>query len=48
MNMSTKLYPPQIAGALPAFCKTYDVLSDLSLGAKMTIPFTMNEGVGEA
>lgn len=46
--MSTKLYPPQIAGALPAFCKTYDVLSDLSLGAKMTIPFTMNEGVGEA
>lgn len=46
--MSTKLYPPQIAGALPAFCKTYDVLSDLTKGARMTIPFTMNAGVGEA
>ena len=46
--MSTKLYPPQIAGSLPAFCKTYDILKDLSLGAKITIPFIMNAGVGEA
>lgn len=46
--MSTKLYPPQIAGALPAFCKTYDILQDLSIGAKITIPFIMNAGVGEA
>ena len=46
--MSTKLYPPQIAGALPAFCKTYDILKDLSIGAKITIPFIMNAGVGEA
>lgn len=46
--MDTKLYPPQIAGALPAFCKTYDILQDLSTGAKITIPFTMNAGVGEA
>ena len=46
--MSAKLYPPQIAGSLPAFCKTYDILKDLSLGAKITIPFIMNAGVGEA
>ena len=46
--MSTKLYPPQITGSLPAFCKTYDILKDLSLGAKITIPFIMNAGVGEA
>ena len=43
--MSTKLYPPQIAGALPAFCKTYDILQDLSVGARITIPFVMNAGV---
>lgn len=48
MSINTKLYPPQIAGALPAFCKTYDILQDLSTGAKITIPFTMNAGVGEA
>ena len=46
--MSTKLYPPQIAGSLPAFCKTYDILQDLSTGARITIPFIMNAGVGEA
>ena len=46
--MSAKLYPPQIAGSLPAFCKTYDILKDLSIGARITIPFTMNAGVGEA
>ena len=46
--MSAKLYPPQIAGSLPAFCKTYDILKDLSIGARITIPFIMNAGVGEA
>ena len=46
--MSTKLYPPQLAGSLPAFCKTYDILQDLSTGARITIPFVMNAGVGEA
>lgn len=46
--MGTKLYPPQLAGSLPAFCKTYDILQDLSTGARITIPFVMNAGVGEA
>lgn len=46
--MDNKLFPPQIAGSLPAFYKAYDLLTNLSTGAKITVPFVMNAGVGEA
>ena len=35
--MATRLYPPAIAGTLPAFCGT----------EKLSVPFSMNRGVNQ-
>jgi hypothetical protein len=37
--MATKLYPPYIAGTLPAFYLNYDSSNKVITGAKITIPF---------
>ena len=42
--MATKLYPPQLEGALPAFYKTYDTNGKLK-GLTLTIPFGINRTV---
>ena len=43
--MSTKLYPPTIEGALPAFYLNYDASSKVLKPSTLTVPFTMNNGV---
>lgn len=44
--MATKLYPPQIAGTLPAFYKTYDSTSNVLRETYIKIPFTESAVVG--
>lgn len=44
--MQNKLYPPQIAGSLPAFYLTRDSISNNVLDTELTIPYSMNQGVG--
>ena len=44
--MAIKLYPPQIAGSLPAFYKTYNKTTGEATGIALRIPYTMNQGVG--
>ena len=46
--LNEKLYPPQLAGTLPAFCKTYNPDTGVCTGAELTIPFTMNQAVSES
>lgn len=47
--MATKLYPPQLEGALPAFYKNYDIDEDTDkrdlVGVSITIPFGLNRAV---
>lgn len=42
--MATKLYPPQLEGTLPAFCKSYNSNGEL-IGASITVPFGLNRAV---
>ena len=44
--MANKLYPPQLAGSLPAFYKTYNKSTGEAIGLTLKIPYTMNQGVG--
>ena len=46
--MATKLYPPYIAGTLPAFYLNYDGSKTVITGAKITIPFQMNLTVSDS
>lgn len=43
--MATRLYPPQLAGTLPAFYKIYDSQTGILRESKIVIPFTMSAGV---
>ncbi len=43
--MATRLYPPQLAGTLPAFYKIYDSQTGVLRESKIVIPFTMSAGV---
>ena len=43
--MATRLYPPQLAGTLPAFYKIYDSQTGVLRESKIVIPFTMSTGV---
>lgn len=40
-----KLYPPYIEGTIPAFCRTVNL--DGTVGAKLTVPFSMNKAVSK-
>lgn len=42
--MATRLYPPQLEGALPAFYKDYDDNNKL-IGVTISIPFGINRAV---
>ena len=44
----TKLYPPYIEGALPAFYLKYDITDSIVIGAEISIPFSMNETVNSS
>lgn len=46
--MANKLYPPQIEGALPAFCLKYDPSNTIVTGAAITIPFTQSSAVSNS
>ena len=45
--MATKLYPPELEGTLPAFCKNYNKKKEL-LGATLKIPFGLNRAVNNS
>ena len=42
---ATRLYPPKLDGALPAFYKTYDEDNKTLLGVTLNIPFGRNRAV---
>lgn len=46
--MPTRLYPPQIAGTLPAFYKSYDSTTGVLKESSITIPFTSSALVSSA
>ena len=46
--MPTRLYPPQIAGTLPAFYKSYDSATGVLKESSITIPFTSSALVSSA
>ena len=46
--MANKLYPPQIAGALPAFYINYDGSNTVVSGASIRIPFTQSAAVSNS